>query len=39
VGLAATSGSRVLGLAATLDPRALDVGLAAKPCHESMITK
>jgi len=39
VGLVATPGSRALGLAATLDPRALDVSLIVKPCHESVITK
>jgi len=39
VDLAATPSSRVLGLAATLDPRTLDVGLTARSCHESVITK
>jgi hypothetical protein len=39
VGLPATSGPRTLGLVATPDPRALDVGLATRSCHESMITK
>jgi len=39
VDLAATSSPRALGLAATPDPIALDVGLAARSCHESVITR
>jgi len=39
VGLATTSGARALSLAATSDPRALDVGLTIRQCHESVITK
>jgi len=39
MGLAATSGSKDLGLATTLDPRALDVDLTARSCHENVITK
>jgi len=39
VGLAVTPGSRALGLAVILDPRALNMGMAAKPCHESVIIK
>jgi len=39
VDLAATSSPRALGLTATPDPIALDVGLAAKSCHESVITR
>jgi len=39
VDLVATLGSKVFGLAATPDLRALDVGLAARSCHESVITK
>jgi len=37
--LAATLCLRALSLAATPDRRALDVGLAARSCHESLITK
>jgi len=39
VGLTTTSSPRALSLAATSDPRALDVGLAIRQCHESVITK
>ena len=39
VGSAAMSKSRALGLTITPDPRVLNVGLAARPYHESMITK
>jgi len=39
VGLAATPSLRVLGLASTPDPRALDVSLTVRLCHESVITK
>jgi len=39
VGLAATPCSKAFGLAATPDLRALDVGLAARLCHENVITK
>jgi len=39
VGIAVTLGSRALSLAATLDPRALEVGLATRSCHENVITK
>jgi len=39
VGMAATPCPKALGLVATLGPRALNVGLTAKSCHESMITK
>jgi len=39
VGLAVTPGSRALSLAATLDPRALKMGLTTRSCHESVITK
>ena len=39
MGLAATSGSKDLGLATTPDPRALDVDLTARSCHENVITK
>jgi hypothetical protein len=39
VDLAATPSSRALSLAATLDPRALDVDLTARSSHESVITK
>jgi len=39
VGLVATSSSRALALVAIPNSRALDVGLAAKSCHESVITK
>jgi len=28
-----------VGLVATPDPKALDVDLTARPCHESVITK
>jgi len=35
VGLAATPSPRALGP----DPRALDVGLAARSCHKSVTTK
>jgi len=28
-----------VGLAAKPDPRALDVGLVSRPCHESVMTK
>jgi len=38
VGLIAKLDSRALGLAATLDPKALDVGLTIRLCHESVIT-
>ena len=37
--LVATSSSRVLTLVAIPNSRALDVGLAAKSCYESVITK
>jgi len=39
VGLVATSSSRTLALVAIPNSKALDVGLAAKSCHESVITK
>jgi len=39
VDLAATPSTRVLGLTATPDPRAMDIGLTARSCHESVITK
>jgi len=39
VGLAAMSGLRALSLTVTLHPSALEVGLVARPYHESMITK
>jgi hypothetical protein len=39
VGLPAMLSPTALDLAATSDPRALDVGLVAKPCHESVIIK
>jgi len=39
VDLVATLGSKAFGLATTPDLRALDVGLAARSYHESMITK
>jgi len=39
VDIAATRDPRVLGLAATPNPKALDVDLAARWCHESVITK
>jgi len=39
VGLAVTPGSRALSLAATPDPGALEVGLATRSYHESVITK
>jgi len=38
-GFAATPGSRASSLAATQDPGALNVGLVARSCHESVITK
>jgi len=38
-GFAATPGPRASSLAATQDSRALNVGLAARSCHESIITK
>jgi hypothetical protein len=28
-----------VGLAAKPDPKALDVGLVSRPCHESVMTK
>jgi len=39
VGLAVTLCPKALGLAAIPEPKALDVGLAIKSCHESVITK
>jgi len=39
MGLDTTPGPRALSPATTQDPRALDVGLAARSCHESVITK
>jgi len=39
VGLAATLGPRALGLAATPDLIAVDMGLAGKPFYKSVITK
>jgi len=39
VGLLVTPGPRVLGLTAIPDPRAFNVGLVARPCHESVIIK
>jgi len=39
VNLAVTPCPKAVGLAATLDPRALDVDLATRSCHENMITK
>jgi len=39
VDLTTTPSPKALGLVATPDPRALDVGLATRSCHESVITK
>jgi len=39
VDLAATLGLKALDLAATSDPTALNLGLATRPCHKSVITK
>jgi len=39
VDLAATPCPRAVGLAVTPNPRALDVDLAARSCHENVITK
>jgi len=39
VGLAATSGPIALGVAVTLDLKALDMSLPTSSCHESVITK
>jgi len=39
VGVAATLDPRALGLAATSNPRALDMNLTAKPCHGKVMTK
>jgi len=38
VGLAAMSSPGDLGLSAAPDPRASDVGLAARPCHKNYYT-
>jgi len=39
VSLPAKSDSRALGLVAILNPRALDMNLAARSCHENIIIK
>jgi len=39
VNLPAKSDSRVLGLVAILNPRAFDISLTARSCHENMIIK
>jgi len=39
LGMAATPSPIALGVAVTADLRALDVSLAARSCHESVITK
>ena len=39
MGLTVTSSSRAKGLAGKPDRRALDVCLAIRPCHESVINK
>jgi len=39
VGLVTTPSLKASGLATTPNPRALDVSLTARLCHESVITK